>query len=157
MSAGAKPVAERARHTVTASTRDEARRRRRTRRTGRPRRLSPFVRSRSPIPADRPLSPAARLVIDRAIFDFGPDHFGVSDVYAAASGRQADLLILYGTNHDDEDGGGCSRAIQVRDLEDLIETDRIDIAFIGPARAYNRARGWGRDGEPTLGSLGIIL
>ena len=65
------------------------------------------------------------------------------------------MLILEGTDYNDGDVRPVVRAIQVRDLEALIEDGQVDIAFGPNARDYNRARGWGRDGASTLASLGI--
>lgn len=154
MSAGANPVVERAFRAIRLARRRERRHRRGpwSRRAHLLRRLQ-----RHPvIPARRAVSPATRLLIETgAVFDIGPDHLLVSARHRSNLGPQADVLILEGTDYNDGDVRPVVRAIQVRDLEALIEDGQVDIAFGPNARDYNRARGWGRDGASTLASLGI--
>jgi hypothetical protein len=130
-------------------------RKRTWRRSATVRRLNP-TRFRPPISAERNLSPAARLLIDTgSIFDIGPDHYVVDEIFPSTSGPQADVLVLHGMDDNDGDVRGSARAIQVRDLEAMIEEGLIVIAFGPNARDYNRSRGWGRNGERALTSLGI--
>jgi hypothetical protein len=114
------------------------------------------IRRDTIIPAGRAVSPAARLLIETgAVFDIGCDHLLVAESHRSGIGPQANVLILRGTDYNDGDVRAVVRAIQVRDLETLIEEGVIDIAFGPNARDYNRSRGWSRNGAPTLASLGI--
>lgn len=116
----------------------------------------PRARVRRLTPADRPISPAARLLIDTGtVFDIGPDHYVVAGIHGSEAGRQADVLILRESDNNHGDVRCPVRALQVRDLERLIEGGLIDFAFGPNARDYNRSRGWGRNGERTTGSLRI--
>lgn len=149
-----KPVAKRSRpgnYGGTARSRHA-----KARRTHAAIRRLPPTRARRLTPADRPVSPAARRLIDTgAVFDIGADHYVVSEIHGSEAGRQADVLVLRGSDYNHGDVRCLVRALQVRDLERLIEGGLIDFAFGPNARDYNRSRGWGRNGERTMGSLGI--
>ena len=70
--------------------------------------------------------------------------------------RQADLLILRGHEYMRCPERSSRRAMQVRDLEMLIERERVDIPFGPSARQFNLSRGWCLGGR-TMASLGINL
>lgn len=107
-------------------------------------------------PADDPITPAARLLMEGEPFEIGGDLYSVEAVHRSTIGRQADVLILRGHELARGEEHSTRRAIQVRDLETLIDDDRVGITFIGCARQYNLSRGWCRGGC-TLASLGIDL
>ena len=114
-------------------------------------------RSLFPLPARTPMTPAIKMFIaTREHFEIDGDIYFVEAVLRARAGRQADVLILRGHEHVRCDERSSRRALQVRDLEELIDQDRVDIPFGTSARCYNLSRGWCRGGR-TMGSLGINL
>ena len=119
------------------------------------RRFAPLAVHCSPAPACRPLSPAARLLVEQGIiFDVDGDHYMVDQRFKACTGPQADIIILHGVEYMSGPARIVRRAIQVRDLERLICEDRVDIAFGPPARQYNRqARRRLRRSRPRPGAL----
>jgi hypothetical protein len=116
------------------------------------RRFAPLAVCRSPAPACRPLSPAARLLVEHGIvFDIDGDHYTVDQHFEARTGPQADIIILHGVEYMNGPIRIVRRAIQVRDLERLINEDRVDIAFGPPARQFNRQARMRRRSRPRRG------
>lgn len=114
-------------------------------------------RSLFPLPADTPVTPAVTMLIDEQTpFEIDGDLYHVLAALPSDEGRQADVLVLRGHEYMRCDQRSTVRAIQVRDLEELIDQDRVDIPFGPSARDYNLSRGWCRGGR-TMGSLGIFL
>ena len=114
-------------------------------------------RSLFPLPANTPVTPAIRMFIaEKAPFEIDGDLYFVDAVMTATGGRQADVLILRGHEYMRCPERSSVRAIQVRDLEEYIDQDRVDIPFARSAKHYNLSRGWCRGGR-TRGSLGITL
>lgn len=107
-------------------------------------------------PVDDPVTPAARLMLAGEPFEIDGDIYSVEDIYPSDTGPQANILILRGYEHSQGEERSTRSAIQVRDLETLIDEDRVNITFAGSARQFNVARGWCRGGR-TIGSLGIAL
>lgn len=105
-------------------------------------------------PASCPVSPAASKIMDGEIFEADGDLYYVDEVFASDGGVQRDVLIIRGCEFMRCDERTARRAIQVRDIEQMIVEDRIDFPFVSSAKQFNLARGWGRGGR-TLGSLGI--
>lgn len=107
-------------------------------------------------PADDPVTPAARRIMDGETFEIDGDFYTVEDVHPSTTGAQADLLVLRGFEQTRTDERTTRRAIQVRDLETLIDEGRVDIPFFGCARQFNLEHGWCRGGR-TMASLGITF
>lgn len=94
-----------------------------------------------PSPANRPVSPAAKLLVSEdVLFDIDGDHYWVDGLFGSTHGEQADVIILRGVEYMRCPERTVRRAMQVRDLERLIEQDRVDIAFGPSAIEYNRRR-----------------
>lgn len=109
------------------------------------------------LPARTPITPAIRLLTTGSEpFEIDGDLYYVEKVYASGRGRQADVLLLRGHEYMRCAERRTRRAIQVRDLEQLIDQDRVDIPFGPSAKQYNRSCGWTRGGR-TLASLGILI
>ena len=114
-------------------------------------------RSLHPLEADTPVTPAVEMLIEEAApFEIDGDLYQVLAALPSGEGRQADVLVLHGHEYMRCEQRSAVRAIQVRDLEELIDQDRVDIPFGPSARDYNLSRGWCRGGR-TVGSLGITL
>ena len=112
-------------------------------------------RSLCPLPADAQVTPAVTMFVEEhAPSENDGDLYHVLAKLPSADGPRADVLILRGHEYMRCDERSTVRAIQVRDLEELIDQDRLDIPFGLGARDYNFARGWCRGGR-TLASLGI--
>lgn len=107
-------------------------------------------------PADDSITPAALLFMKGEPFEIDGDSYHVERVIASKRGQQADLLVLRGREHMRCKERTTRRAIQVRDLEDLIDQDRVVVMFGVSARQWNLDRGWCRGGR-TLASLGFDL
>ena len=107
-------------------------------------------------PADDPVTPAARRMMDGETFEVDGDFYTVEDVHPSTMGAQADVLVLRGFEQVRGDERTTLRAIQVRDLETLIDEGRVEIPFFGSARQFNLQRGWCRGGR-TMASLGITF
>jgi hypothetical protein len=107
-------------------------------------------------PADDPITPGARLLIRGEPFEIDGDIYFVEDVHPSTVGPQADILVLRGYEYMRGEDRSTRRAVQVRDLETLIDDDRVFMPFIGGARQFNLSRGWCRGGR-TLKALGIEL
>ena len=161
MSAGAKPVVELAlasirrsgRSAVAHSAARTRQARRGTHRQFAPDPDGPF----DPLPAQMPVTPAVRMFIREQVpFEIDGDLYLVDEVFRSHEGRQADLLILRGHEYMSCPERSSRRAMQVRDLEILIERERVDIPFGPSARHFNLSRGWCLGG-PTLASLGIDI
>ena len=114
-------------------------------------------RSLFPLEAATPVTPAIKLFIEQdEPFEIDGDLYHVAEVLVSDKGPQADVLIMRGHEYMRCDERSTVRAIQVRDLEELIDQDRVGIPFGPGARDYNLSRGWCRGGR-TLGSLGITF
>lgn len=129
-------------------------------------------------PATAKITPAARLamggepmMIDGDVYhvdqilpatrgksiQIGLDLTDVEDEVLTSGGTQRDVLILRGTESMRCDERSVCRAMQVRDLEVLIDQDRVEFPYQGySGRDLNLARGWNRGGR-TLACLGITL
>jgi len=107
-------------------------------------------------PASTPVSPAARAFIEGATFEIDGDLYWVDRVIPSGGGAQTDVLIVGGHESMRCDERTVRRAMQVRDVEELIEQDRASFLFGPNARKMNLSHGWSRGGR-TLASLGIEL
>lgn len=161
MSGGAKPLVERAfasiRRSRRAAVAHSATRTHEARR-GRQRQFAPDPDGPfEPLPAGMPITPAVRMFISEQVpFEIDGDLYFVDRVLRSGEGRQADLLILRGHEYMRCPERSSRRAMQVRDLEMLIERERVDIPFGPSARQFNLSRGWCLGGR-TMASLGINL
>lgn len=107
-------------------------------------------------PAATPVSPAADRIIDGDVFEADGDLYYVELVLPSTGGAQRDVLIIRGNERMRCDDRSARRAIQVRDIEQMIVEERIDFPFGPSAKQFNLHRGWGRGGR-TLASLGIAF
>lgn len=105
-------------------------------------------------PSDDPITPVVLLFMDGEPFEIDGDSYHVERVLASNRGSQADLLILRGHEFMRCEERETLRAIQVRDLEDLVDQDRVELMFGANARRLNLDCGWCRGGR-TLTSLGF--
>lgn len=111
----------------------------------------------NPLHAGQWPSPAVRQFIDREIpFEIDGDFFTIVRVAPSRSDPQCDVLLLEGYEHVEGDERATRRTLQLRDLEALIMTDRVNIPFVATARQYNLNRGWANGGR-TMASLGIVF
>jgi len=129
-------------------------------------------------PATARITPAARLAMGGEPMMIDGDVYHVDQILPATRGKriqigldltdaedevltpgdtQRDVLVLRGTEYMRCDERSVCRAMQVRDLEDLIYQDRVEFPFQGySGRDLNLAQGWNRGGR-TLASLGFTL
>lgn len=105
--------------------------------------------------ADDPVTPAVLLIMEGEPFQIDDKFYDVDRVIPSAKGSQADLLILRDAELAHHPKRWVCRALQVRDLEELVCQDRVDL-FFGSAWRYNLDNGWGRNGR-TMASLGITF
>ncbi len=107
-------------------------------------------------PAATLVSPAAHRIIDGDVFEADGDLYYVELVLPSTGGAQCDVLIIRGNERMRCDDRSARRAIQVRDIEQMIVEERVDFPFGPSAKQFNLHRGWGRGGR-TLASLGITF
>lgn len=114
------------------------------------------------------ISPAARRVVDGALFDQDGDHHWADDHFPCGGDPAGDVVMLPGVEYMRCDHREVRRAVQIRDIEAWIESDRVDFAFGPSALGVNAAAGWvqvpapidfldpsfpgGRAGDPVFSS-----
>lgn len=106
--------------------------------------------------ADDPVTPAVLLLMDGEPFQIDGDAYHVDRVLRSSRGPQADLLVLRGSEYTRCSLRSVCRALQVRDLEELVDQDRVHLTSGRSARRFNLDAGWGRNGR-TMGSLGFTF
>ncbi|MDR6115055.1 MULTISPECIES: hypothetical protein [unclassified Sphingomonas] len=105
-------------------------------------------------PAETPVSPAARKIIDGDVFAADGDLCQVEELLPSTGGAQADVLIIREWLELGE--RSACRALQVRDIEEMIVEERINFPFVCGAKEFNLSCGWG-PGDRPLASVGIAL
>lgn len=107
-------------------------------------------------PAETPVSPAAQRIIKGDVFATDGDLCQVKKVFPSIDNAQADVLIIRNSGYVQLDDRSSCRALQVRDIEQMIVDERIDFPSVCDAKRFNLSCGWGPGNRP-LASLGIAL
>jgi hypothetical protein len=88
------------------------------------------------------ISPAARRIVDGALFDLDGDHYWADDHFSCGGDPAGDVVVLRGVEYMRCVERQVRRAVQIRDIEAWIEEDRVDFAFGPAALDVNAAVGW---------------
>lgn len=153
MSAGAKPVAERAFSAIKRLAEGRTRPRRADRRI--PMAGDRTATAREAIPAHPPLdAETLRLTEKGAVFNIGSDNYLVHDRYASSQGPHADVVILHGSDRGCREDRCRVRAVQVRDVERLIRAGCIASRSVTDAAVDHSSADGDDDGQATSTSIG---
>jgi hypothetical protein len=82
--------------------------------------------------ADADVSPAARRIVNGALFDLDGGHYMVESRFPDGGDVTRDVVVIHGVEYMRCDLREIRRAVQMRDIEARIAHDRVEFAF-GPA------------------------